>query len=51
MTSPDDDPIDLAAVRADDELVEDLRAGNVPNDEPLTRALGGWVKQARDGDR
>lgn len=46
-----DDPIDVAAVRADDDLVEDLRAGNVPDGDPLGRTLGAWADEARGGDR
>lgn len=40
MSRPDDEepPVDVVAVRADDELVERLRAGKAPSDE-VTRML------------
>lgn len=52
MTAPDD--VDPVAVRADDELAEQLAAGNVPAadnpvDSKLNRILGGWVADTRDG--
>lgn len=47
---PDDDP---AAVRADDELAEELRAGNAPaGDDPvsdrLNQMLRGYIDDARE---
>lgn len=52
--TPDDGPIDLTAVRADDALVEQLRAGDTPGDVDPTHAtlnkmLGGYVAEVRDG--
>lgn len=47
MTSPDN----LDAIRADDELLEDLRAGVVRDADDLERALTEFRDYAQGGDR
>jgi hypothetical protein len=50
--TPDD--VDPDAVRADDELAEELRAGRVPaadnpTDAGLNSMLDGWIDDVREG--
>lgn len=49
---PDDEqPLDLAAVRADDELINALNDGAEPPPEVVAQLLDTWAAARRDGAR
>lgn len=51
MSRDDDEPVDVAALRADDELIEDLRAGaQPPTGDHIARLLAALRDQAADPD-
>lgn len=48
---PDDEPIDVDTVRADDELIEDLRDGaEPPTGDQVAGMLGAWRDAVRPGE-
>lgn len=47
--SRDDEPVDLAAVRADDELIEQLRAGAEPPTDDQVAALLAQLRERGQG--
>jgi len=50
VSAPADEPLNVADLKADDELVETLRAGDTP-DDTLGRMLGAWRDDVRPEDR
>ena len=48
MTDDSEKIVDLTAVRADDQLLDDLAAGRRPSDEPVVRMLADWREVVGD---